>query len=1069
MKYSFLQCFLFCVIVIHSPADTLVVTTLLDDGSSGSLRKMIADADAGDTIVFEFESPQTTISLSQGSLVIDKSLVIDASSLDSLLTIRGSATRVFSVDLETGESATLRSLIITGGVSASGGVASDPRRNGGGIYHDGGVLFVQRCQIIDNLAGDGAPGGYGGGIYTTGGVLNLYQCEVSGNSAGVASSSGTHGGRGGGIYAESSDCILNRCTIANNQAGKAKVADLLDGVGGSGGGIMFSGGTQSMGNCTLAGNRCGDGAGSGLGGNGGGIFSSADSLVLEHCTITDNTSGNHGPDGVQGQGNGEGIRNGGGTLEIRSSIIAGNGPTAGADVTGSRSETGSNLLETSIAIDPMLGLLGDYGGRTRTMPVLSGSPALDMADGSSTTNDQRGVARAYGTADLGAYEAGGETWTVNTRLDENDGIEVGGLSLREAIDAAEPYAEIGFDPGIFNAESATVVLVNGALGIDRSLTIDASSLLDGVTLDANGVSRVMSIRLNEADRVVLRALTFTGGVDEEGAGLEVYRGMVAFDDCTISGNRAEDADGGGLFIKDSVVSFSDCTVAENEADFDRGGGLYAIGSELTFEDCTISGNLAGNGGAGIFVADAPGPISLSRCHFDSNIARQEGGGIAVYRANISLEECVISGNASNTGGGVYLHGDDSGSIDVMATLNLCRISDNSASTGEVVVIEEGGDLTSLQAYGGGVHAEYIRLEFVDCTLEDNAANGGGGLSILNLPDDPFDSTEMTRCTFSGNSAMLGGGVFGLDSVVTMQHLTVAGNTAQLDGGGMFFGGPGGDSNAAVLLGASTIAGNHAGGAGGGVVTSGIEAISVFSCILSGNTGSANPGLDDDDLTVDVEAVDMEDSLIGVYAHLAPLGEYGGPTQTMPPLPGSPAVDARTGLQDYGPDQRGVEAALDGDGDGTATWDIGAVELQPHLDLPAFWPLDIDGDGNAFGIEYALSSDTPGLGLNGEAQPQLGLGASGFEFAFTLNEEADSATVWSVWRSSDLSVGSWEEILRYQRFQLLLIGPGVEFVEPASAPDPSDAIPATIRIRDNNAPESSAFYRFASEWAPAPPD
>ena len=40
--------------------------------------------------------------------------------------------------------------------------------------------------------------------------------------------------------------------------------------------------------------------------------------------------------------------------------------------------------------------------------------------------------------------------------------------------------------------------------------------------------------------------------------------------------------------------------------------------------------------------------------------------------------------------------------------------------------------------------------------------------------------------------------------------------------------------------------------------------------------------------------------------LAPLGNYGGPTQTMPPLPGSPAIDAgsdsATNL--FATDQRG---------------------------------------------------------------------------------------------------------------------------------------------------------------------
>ena len=38
--------------------------------------------------------------------------------------------------------------------------------------------------------------------------------------------------------------------------------------------------------------------------------------------------------------------------------------------------------------------------------------------------------------------------------------------------------------------------------------------------------------------------------------------------------------------------------------------------------------------------------------------------------------------------------------------------------------------------------------------------------------------------------------------------------------------------------------------------------------------------------------------------LAPLGDYGGPTQTMPPLPGSPAIDAGGTTTAFDTDQRG---------------------------------------------------------------------------------------------------------------------------------------------------------------------
>src|SRR5262249_51784818 len=56
--------------------------------------------------------------------------------------------------------------------------------------------------------------------------------------------------------------------------------------------------------------------------------------------------------------------------------------------------------------------------------------------------------------------------------------------------------------------------------------------------------------------------------------------------------------------------------------------------------------------------------------------------------------------------------------------------------------------------------------------------------------------------------------------------------------------------------------------------------------------------------------------------LDPRGAYGGPTQTMRPLPSSPAVDAGDNRVPFGTDQRGLPRIVN------FVIDIGAVELQP---------------------------------------------------------------------------------------------------------------------------------------------
>ena len=74
--------------------------------------------------------------------------------------------------------------------------------------------------------------------------------------------------------------------------------------------------------------------------------------------------------------------------------------------------------------------------------------------------------------------------------------------------------------------------------------------------------------------------------------------------------------------------------------------------------------------------------------------------------------------------------------------------------------------------------------------------------------------------------------------------------------------------------------------------------------------------------------DTTGNIIGVDPMLGPLADNGGPTLTMEPLPGSPAIDAGS-CSDQTRDQRGLPRPVDDPGapnvdDGC---DVGAVEKQ----------------------------------------------------------------------------------------------------------------------------------------------
>jgi hypothetical protein len=95
-----------------------------------------------------------------------------------------------------------------------------------------------------------------------------------------------------------------------------------------------------------------------------------------------------------------------------------------------------------------------------------------------------------------------------------------------------------------------------------------------------------------------------------------------------------------------------------------------------------------------------------------------------------------------------------------------------------------------------------------------------------------------------------------------------------------------------------------------------------NCI--GNISSSQHSISSDSTCV----LTSTDNLTGTDPLLTALGNYGGPTQVHMLLPGSPAIDA--GMADGAPasDQRGQARPVDGDGNNSIAYDIGAVERQP---------------------------------------------------------------------------------------------------------------------------------------------
>ena len=406
----------------------------------------------------------------------------------------------------------------------------------------------------------------------------------------LANGGGTGLGDAGAILNQGS-LTLTRCTITGCRS-----------INDAGAILNTSSGTLALTQCTLSGNQSA---------NAGGAIRSSGTLTLTHCTVSGNTGGQGG-----------GIHNSG-PFTLAYSIVAGNS-AIGADKdilnTGASAvlaKVGASLVPvlvhsggtangsgTILTGSPNLAALASNGGPTKTCALLSPSPAINAATGSTATTDQRGIIISD-TPDIGAFEFVGAL-NVTATADSGPG------SLRAAVANAAllPGADtITFDPAL-SGQTLTLAseLVMNMSGVGN-VTVDASSLPGGLTLSGGGTHRILSVSSQggTAGTVTLVGLTLTGGngvgASSNGFGGAIFNSAtLTLTRCTLSGNATPNYDGGAIINSDGgVLTLTQCTLSGNSAGNNFGSAIYntPVGT-LALTHCTLSGNSAGQGGGAIY-------------------------------------------------------------------------------------------------------------------------------------------------------------------------------------------------------------------------------------------------------------------------------------------------------------------------------------------------------------------------------------------------------------------------------------------------------------------------------------
>ena len=206
--------------------------------------------------------------------------------------------------------------------------------------------------------------------------------------------------------------------------------------------------------------------------------------------------------------------------------------------------------------------------------------------------------------------------------------------------------------------------------------------------------------------------------------------------------------------------------------------------------------------------------------------------------------------------------------------------------------------------GGGIRCEASAMQMDACVVTDNNAVTGAGIFVF------AGTANITNSTISGNSSTsVSGGIRIEDSTATLVNCTVSGNLAPIgtEVAVLQFNTP-----TTVTLANCTVANQHNSNA----VYLQDAPLRLQNTLVSaltqnffnngGTITSLGNNIDTDGTSGLVNGVSGDkvgSSGAKINALLAPLGNYGGPTQTHALLPGSPAINGGAG--GAATDQRGI--------------------------------------------------------------------------------------------------------------------------------------------------------------------
>ncbi|BAN03986.1 right-handed parallel beta-helix repeat-containing protein [Ilumatobacter coccineus] len=586
--------------------------------------------------------------------------------------------------------------------------------------------------------------------------------------------------------------------------------------------------------------------------------------------------------------------------------------------------------------------------------------------------------------DLDGATIDGATTSAVFALDTADtaisGVTITGGNNGVVVDSTAPgVGVVAVSDSVFSGQAGTSIDVNqiaeldvdtttidtpGAVGVDASTVTTLTITESDVTESHEAAVRLVNV--DSADLADVTAVRTLGGLAAN-AGAVFGNGVASFDlaDVTVSG-----ATGGAVVVAGSgTVTATGLELTGN----DNGVRLKGPGGSVT--DSVISGNtfagmttstgtetlsitnteISDNGTVGVYLADT-GPMEADGVTIERNglvDASPLGGVHFAGDATPDVSRIVnstISGNEGGLGGGVSV--DDSDSIVLLHTVTL---EGNSAPFGDALAIrgdvDGGGEInvgnSSITGHTG-VASELFASQNGLIQMYGSTIDANAGSSVVESVGDGDVAVQLSEITSNDASASL---IRASGGAVDIDTSTVTDNTArtlvEAEGSGAVNVTQStltqntavdalvaADTSGAVELAFATVTDNSLTDAASTVFEhDGSGVFQVDSSILAGNTvlGWVDAPLAAPDPEVDYSLipvvsgsdVDGANNIVTDDPELGPLQNNDGPTPTMLPDKGSPAIDAANPTPPDPPssDQRGLEREVNGRSD------IGSVERQ----------------------------------------------------------------------------------------------------------------------------------------------